>query len=292
MKGKFIHIFNVTILVFLILILHSCEVDLSNTIRATDSKIWVNAIVGVNDTVRIYIGNTSGLNSGDKAQYRNDAVVKLRVNQGLEKNLKYRIDPKSPYRGYYYTRRLENSAEGDTLRFISWIPDSDFDTVKGETIIPAPPLFSDPVLKSSYENGSILNSLDINLKDSSDIKGFYEINLRSLNYSDINSEMPTKVEDISLLNDLKLPYGLTWNEKLNSILIDYRDLETDSLHINFRVKNNYSKINLSFIIKKVTKEYYDYFKALDGGSVVNSNIVNGSGIFAGYSKYSKEIKIK
>jgi len=284
--------FSILILIILMSTFESCEVDLSSSIGPVDSKIWVNAIVGVNDTVKIYLGNTSGLNSGDKTQYRKDAVVKLKVNSGTFQSLKYRVDPRSPYKGYYKTNRLENSFEGDTIKFIAWIPRSEFDTVKGETYIPRIPSLEDPIVKSTSVNSDLLVDINLSLADSSNYDKYYEIKMQSLNYSNIYDELPSEIDDITLLNDLKMSYGLTWNEKLNSILIDYNDLEDDNLNISYKIKNNHSKINLGLQIKKVTKEYYEYFKALDGGTIVKSNIENGSGIFAGYACYRKEFVIK
>jgi len=280
-------------MVISISVLDSCEVDLSDSIRPVDSRIWVNAIVGVKDVVKIYVGNTSGVNSGDKAEYRDDAVVKLKVNSGSYNRLVYRIDSTSANKGYYYYGRLENALEGDTLSFMSWIPGSDFDTVKGVTYIPRKPEISEPVVSTSIAStGYFMVDIDLDIPDSLKSSKYFEIRLKEWKYSDINSEYPTIVRDVTLLNDLKLSYGLTWNEKLNSTLFDYSDLEDSNLHLKFKVKNNYSGIKINFELRAVTKDYYDYFKALDGGSIVNSNIINGSGIFAGYAKYSKLYDIK
>ena len=151
------------ILIILMSNIQSCEVDLSGTVRQEESKIWVKAIVGVNDVVKIYVGNTSGLNSDDKAEYRDDAIVKLKVNSGSYQKLNYKIDPKSSYKGYYFSNRLENAFEGDTLCFIAWIPGSEFDTVKGKTYIPEIPNINAPEIKPTIVNGDFLVDFEMNL---------------------------------------------------------------------------------------------------------------------------------
>jgi len=293
LRSRAIHIFYITILFILISVLDSCEVDLSDTIRPVDSKIWVNAVVGIGNPVKIYIGNTSGVNSGDKAEYRDDAVVKLKVNSGSYNKLMYKIDPKSSYKGYYHYGRLENAAEGDTLSFKCWIPGFDFDTVKGVTYIPQKPVMPDPdVATTITPSGDFLVDIDVNIQDSL-VKGkYFEIRLRELKYSDINSEDPSVESNVTLLNDLKLSYGLNWNERLNSTLFDYNNIEDGNLHLKFKVRNNFSAIKINFELRAITKDYFDYFKALDGGTIVKSNIINGSGIFSGYAKCTKKITIK
>ncbi len=267
--------------------------DLSNTIRPVESKIWVNAVVGQGAPVKIYIGNTSGVNSGDKAEYRDDAVVKLKVNSGSYNKLIYKIDPKSSYKGYYYYRRLENPVEGDTLSFKCWIPDSDFDTVKGVTYIPRTPEISDLVVSTTVASSQeFLVDIEVNLSDSLISAEYYEIRLKEWKYSNRQDEYPSVENNVTLLNDLKLSYGLTWNEKLNSTLFDFNDLDDSNLHLKFKVRNNFSAIKINFELRAITRDYYDYFKALDGGAIVNSNITNGSGIFSGYAKYSKTFDIK
>lgn len=296
MKYNCLHIGQYLILVFLISAFYSCEKEIEDNIYTIESKIWVNALVGTNDTVRIYLGTTSGMNSGDVARYRDDATINLFVNSGTSKELEYKSDLNSVSKGYYYYPRLSQAKPGDSLRFEAWINGTGFKNIVGETYIPYPVIID--TLKHTSQVDLINNKLLINFKiilDSlikNEDEKYFELKLRNNIFSDINVEQPTEIEIISNYNNLNFSYGQSWNEGLQSILVDYSEVVGNVLDVSFCIDDKSHKNIIETELRTITKEYYFYCKALDNGSITKSNVSNGSGIFAGFSSSVKTQKVK
>ena len=256
----------------------------------------MNALVGTNDTVRIYLGTTSGMNSGDVARYRDDATIYLYVNSGTSKELEYRADPNYPSKGYYYYPRLSQAKPGDSLRFEAWINGTEFENIVGETYIPYP-VNIDTLIHTSQVD-PINNKLNIKVKivldslSKNEEDKYFELQIKNNKYSDIEQEYPTEIENISNYNNLNFSYGQSWNEGLQAILVDYSEVEDNILEVSFCIDDKSHKNYIEAELKTVTKEYYIYSKALDNGSITKSNVSNGSGIFAGFSRSVKAQKVK
>lgn len=100
------------------------------------------------------------MNSGDLAQFRNDATVHLFINNSSSPNLlRYNLD--SELKGYYYYPRLANVRPGDSLSFKAWIEDSDFMEIEGKTTFPFPVLISK--LDINYVSNLYNNKKEIDL---------------------------------------------------------------------------------------------------------------------------------
>jgi len=292
LKNNVLHISYYLILVLSISLFSSCEEDLTNGIEKDESKIWVNAVVSINDTVRIYLGNTSGINSGDLARYRSDAKVKLSVNSGFEKELIYKKVPNSSYRGYYYSDRLENTKPGDSLHFEARIEGSNFKSIEGDTYIPNLVAFEINDLTKVIDGDKILIFLELLIDENNGSGKYFELKFKNFSYAEETKKMPSGIENITALNNLSISYGQTWNEKLKSVLIEKSKVIDNKLNVSFEIENNSIGNILEIEFRTVTKDYFYYFKALDGGNVIASNIKNGAGIFAGFSKSIKTIEVK
>lgn len=85
---------------------------------------------------------------------------------------------------------------------------------------------------------------------------------------------------------------MLWNERLNSIFIDYEQVGGQELGVSFEIADNSFRNNLEVELRTISKEYFEYCKAIDSGFSGQSNIKNGSGIFTGYSRSSKTITLK
>lgn len=296
MRNKSLHIGQFLILIILISFFQACEKDIQDNLYKTESKIWVNALVGTNDTVRIYLGTTSGMNSGDIARYRDDAIINLYVNSSTSKELEYKSDPNYPSKGYYYYPRLSQAKPGDSLRFEAWINGTEFENIAGETYIPFP-VEIDTLIHTSQVD-PINNKLNIKLKIVLDSLSklednkFFELKIKNNKYADINQKFPTEVESISNYNNLNFSYGQSWNEGLQAILINYNEVEKNILEVSFSIDDKSHKNLIEAELRTITKEYYQYSKALDNGSITKSNVINGSGIFAGFSSSVKTKKVK
>lgn len=288
---------NFILILFIVICCNACEDNIEENIFKTDSTIWVNAIIGTEDSVKIYLGNTSGMNSGDLAQFRNDATVHLFINNSSSPNLlRYNLD--SELKGYYYYPRLANVRPGDSLSFKAWIEDSDFMEIEGKTTFPFPVLISK--LDINYVSNLFNNKKEIDLTvllDSSSIdnnKKYFELKIRNQMFTEKDNfpGFPSQVETINVLNNINIPFGMLWNERLNSIFIDYEQVGGQELGVSFEIADNSFRNNLEVELRTISKEYFEYCKAIDSGFSGQSNIKNGSGIFTGYSRSSKTITLK
>lgn len=270
---------------------NSCEKEVNGIMEPTNSKIWINGVISTNDTVRIYIGTTSGMNSGDFAKYRDDATILLQLNGFAEKELEFKRESAS--KGYYFADRLQNTKPGDTLKFRAFILNDTFIEVSGKTYIPSPVHLRSEMNAFKYKEKikvdlSLLFDENILKKDK-----FFELKLLNYKYSSIDKSDPSEIEAISILNELEYPYGFTWNEKLKSFLIDQSKLNSvDISKLSFVIKDESFGNDLVVKLSTITKDYYQYTKALDNGSVSKGNILNGVGIFSGYSTAYNKISIK
>ena len=296
MKSKLLHIVLFIILGFVIFSFHSCEKEVYDDMGIYKSKIWINGLVPSNDTVKIYLGTTSGLNSGDIAGYKDNATVKLYVNNfDVAVKLKYHPLSGETEKGYYYYPRLSSVKTGDSLYFEAWIEGTDFPKVSAGTIIPPTVKIENIDFKTIPDIDTKVINADIVLDTTGLFDGdkFFELRIQNYMYSG-SQEAPDDIARITLLNDLTLDDEMLWNEHLHSILIDYSKVRTldNHLRVGLRIKNGYIKNRLKFELRSINKAYYDYFKALDNSSVVNSNIKNGVGIFAGYAKSERSITVE
>ncbi len=113
-------------------------------------------------------------------------------------------------------------------------------------------------------------------------------------FSKVNTgyKIPDKVENISVKNNLVLSYGMYWNENLKSILVDKSLIENNILKLSINIDDSYMHNSIEANLKTITPQYFDYFRAIENGQVVKSNINNGIGIFAGYSESIKTRIVK
>lgn len=283
----------VTLLLIFSFLFSSCYNEVEGDIFSTPSKIWVNAVIGTDDTVKVFLGVTSGMNSGVTAKYRDDATVNLYVNDSdIPKRLVYKR--LNSYKGFYFYPRLSNAKPGDSLRFTGWIEGENYEKIEAKTYIPL--LVEIDSIKLSKKSGLNYDKMKINLELGLDTVGikdnrYFELNIRNIMYMD-DPKIPVCTQNICALDNLILSYGMYWMESRNSILIDYSLINDDRLLFSFNIKDNYNKNSLELKLKTITKDYFDYIKAIDNGTIVNSNIANGSGIFTGYSESVKTLIIE
>jgi hypothetical protein len=288
---------NFTLILYILIYCNACEDNTDDNIFKTDSTIWVNAIIGTEDSVKIYLGSTSGMNSGDLAQFRDDATVHLFINNSSSPNLlRYNVD--SDLKGYYYYPRLANVRPGDSLSFKARIEGSEFKEIAGKTRFPF------PVLISSLKVNSVANLFNNKRKidltvflDSASFdnnKKYFELKIQNQMFTEKDDfpGTPSQVETINVLNNINIPYGMVWNERLNSIFIDYEQVMGKDIGVSFEITDNSFKNNIEIELRTISKEYYEYCKAIDSGFSGISNIKNGSGIFTGFSRSSKTITLK
>ena len=296
MINKKLYIQFIIIICFVILAT-SCEKNVDENIFEAKSTIWVNAIIGTEDSVKIYLGNTSGMNSGELAQFRNDATVQLFINNSSSPNL-LKFSSGNDSKGYYYYPRLASVKPGDSLFFKAWIEGSDFKEIEGKTKFPFPVLINS--LKAESLSNIFNDRRKIDLKVVLDSSGtdvddlYFEMLIRNsiFDEKDIFPGSPSKTEYLSILNNLELPYGMVWNERLNSIFIDYSKLGGQDMNVSFEISDNSFRNNIEVELRTISGEYYEYCRAIENGFTGLSNIKNGSGIFAGYSRSSKIVTIK
>ncbi|MEZ4907271.1 MAG: DUF4249 family protein [Saprospiraceae bacterium] len=284
-----------------ILFYSSCtdRVD-GDDVQVVDSEIWVSSIVNNNDPVKIFIGSTSGLGSGDIAEYRDDAKVEIYINPGSNEEplvFDYYEDNTILSGGYYNYYRLTNANPGDTLLLRASIPNSDFKEIQATTVIPNS--FSIDSIEKDVTVNTFKELRNVNLKiylDSiiqNEKEKYFELLITNFIYYDSDTISGSNSENkIDPTNNIKLKSGMRWSENLNSILIDYDKLDSKSIEIGFSVDDNFYKNKISIELRSVNKEYYDYFVTLDNGFLNSTNIINGVGIFSGYSKDIKTIEIK
>lgn len=278
--------------------LFSCEDEFSaDNIEIQKSKIWIDGVVGTDDTIKLFLGTTSGLNSKDIAEYKDNALINLFVNSdNIPIKLKYKKDLHYKSGGFYYYPRLANAFPGDTISFTGWIPGSKFDTVSAETLIPNPVNLND--VKCTNTNDYIKNvskvSLEVGLDTSkiTEVNRYLELYLTDYKYENDILSTPSSIIIIDVQNDLDLSDGLSWNSSKSSILIDRNLIKNNRFSVNFIISKKSGKDKIELKLKTISSDYYKYSKALDNSSLDISNINNGYGIFSGYSKVTKSILLK
>ncbi|HHB51753.1 MAG TPA: DUF4249 family protein [Saprospiraceae bacterium] len=294
-KNK-VYIGFIYIISFSIFIFASCEKEIDNSVFYRPSKIWINSNIKTNDTVKIYLGTTSGMNSGEIAKYRDDAEIELFVNSSeIPKKLIYKKE--SDTKGFYFYPRLSNAKPGDSLSFIAEIDGSDFGVVTGSTTIPKPVKID--TCYFATESKPVINERFVNLTiklDTFQIKRDVFLQLKILNNifykSGYNPKMPNAVERVDTKNNLVLGYGLYWNSSTNTILANPELLTNNEISLTFVVDDQYFKNELSLELNTINKSYFDYIRAVDNGNVIKTNISHGLGVFSGYSQDQYFIYIK
>ena len=293
-----IHI-DILIIISFIIFLASCETGVERNLFISKSAIWVDGVIGTDDTVKIFLGTTSGMNSGDIAEFRDDATVNLYINNTtIPVLLTYKFELHAFSKGYYFYPRLGNVKPGDSLYFKASIDNSKFKPIEAKAFFPSPVLIEELNLKSvnnTYSNNRSVN-LRIKLDSSSitDASKYLILTLRNLKYSafDTIKKSPGIIETINSLNNISFSNGMSWNERLNSVLIDISHLKENVLPLSFTIDDLSVKNDLEIDLKTISKDYYLYCKALDNGDVGLTNVSNGAGIITGYSNSVKKVSIK
>ncbi len=276
-----------------VFIFYSCDNDVNSSIFTSHSKIWVDAVVKTTDTVKIYLGVTSGMNSGVTARYRDDATVQLFVNNSeIPKVLEYK--ELSLNKGYYYCPQLSGVKPGDSLTFVGWIEGEEFERVEAKTYIPAPVNIDKIKLIKRTLTGDSKEKIDLEMiLDTSRIGKnlYFELDIKNYVYT-YSTKVPTYIKKVGTKDDLGFSYGMYWNNSKESILVNYALIKNDNIPISFTIPANVIKNELEINIKTITKDYYEYSKAIENGSISKSNISNGTGIFTGYSESKNMIVIE
>jgi hypothetical protein len=277
----------------------ACEDSVDDNIFNRNSKIWVDAVICNEDTVKLFVGTTSGMNSGNTAEYRSDAHIDLFVNDSeIPLPLKFKNINDPIKKGYYYYPRLTNVKVGDSLRFKAFIENSDFLPVQGKTTFPAPVRIAEIKLNATAnpynKKRKIVLDILLDTNQLNKTSGYMELKFYNEIYSKIDSlsEIPEKIEIINSLNNIDLKEGIVWNEKFQSVFFDCRDLDNSDFKVSFWINDEFVKNNIRLELRTIYKDYFQYCRAIDAGSIGNSNIINGAGIFTGISKDSKTIKVK
>ncbi len=289
-----VDLYSFLLLSFVAVFSLSCESDIARSVAPVESKVWVSSVVCSDEEVRLYLGNTSGMNSGDIAQYRDDATVFLYVNSDIEVKLDYVLEDSVQNKGYYFKQRLADAKSGDILSFEAWMDGSKFGKVSGKTYIPNP-VQIDSVNYITIGENSVDNSKKINLniylkeQQVADQNQYYQVEIENLEYSDEQSLNLINSSLITPSDGLVLGYGQTWNKYLNSILVR-GDRVANLLSMDFDVHKSVSN-KLKIRVNTITPDYYNYAISLDNGGVYSSNIHNGVGIFSGVSGVTKRIRV-
>jgi hypothetical protein len=295
---KTYYIYFLIISVFTILF-SSCEDNIDENIFTKNSKIWIDAVICTDDTVKLFIGTTSGMNSGNKAEYRTDADIDLFINDSdIPLPLKFKTINDPIKKGFYYYPRLTNVKIGDSLRFKASIENSDFLAVEGKTVFPAPVKIFDikSIVTANQYNKKRKVNLDI-LLDTNQLynsSGYLELKLYNDIYfnNDSISEIPGKIDIINSLNNIELDEGLIWNEQFQSVFIDIKELANPNIKVSFWINDEFHKNTIGLELRTIYKDYFLYCRSIDTGSIGISNILNGSGIFTGFSRDIKTIRVK
>ncbi len=298
MTIKTYYIYFLFISIFSILFF-ACEDTIDENIFTKNSKIWIDAVICTEDTVKLYVGTTSGMNSGNIAEYRTDVQIDLFVNDSeIPLPLKFKKINDPLKKGFYYYPRLTNVKIGDSLSFKARIENSDFIAVEGKTVFPSPVRISEiksNVLLNQYNKKRKIDLeilLDTNqLRKSS---GFLELKLYNFIYfnQDSLSEIPDKIEIINTLNNIDVNEGLVWNEQFQSVFIDCREYNNSKLKVSFWINDDFLRNNIRLELRTIYRDYFQYCRSIDNGSTGTSNIMNGSGIFTGFSRDINIIKVK
>lgn len=272
----------------------SCEEDISAGDSAgVDSKLWVNSVVYSGEEIRVYVGNTSGLNSGDIASYRSDATVLLHVNSDIDVKLDYREDSLGN-KGYYFKERLADAKSGDSLSLEAWIEDSDFGVATSSTVVPSGVVIDSIALETVSED--VVDSLkvvDLSIYLGDTLQGdqakHYQLEIESFEYRDSEGSVLVKSTVVTPSTGLVLGYGQMWNKYFNSIFVSGSEFP-NRLNVEFYIhKSVYNEVKIK--LNTITSDYYKYVMALDNGDVSSTNINNGVGIFGGGSRTTRTIKV-
>ena len=278
----------------LLLISSSCsdnDINIKVDMPTHNPKVVVDGIYKADETIKIYVGESSGVFDNIKPPIE-DATVKLYKNKILLETLTY-----NSANDYYVS---ENIAEIDTEYSII-VSTPDFDAVTAVSHTPKPPILA------SWEYGGYEYSSDewnthflrIDIQDDININNYYEVKTVVSDIEGIDwflgGEMNVGNEQEPVFNNEVSPQNIFSDVLFNGT--------TYGLDCKFNIPIEVTSFNLSVKLRSVTKDYYDYHKKLyqhleaaDEGNLfyiepvqLFTNIQEGYGVFTGYSEIEQVV---
>lgn len=263
------------IILLLIIFTVSCEKDLYIS-DSVDSKLVVNSILKVNDTIRINLSKTRNiLDPADSIDWVRNADVYLRIDDNkFTEKLTYRSD------GFYSSSAFVGEYSKEYELEISH---PNYENVFATAKMPDKPLGA--VTFIAHENGTTNNSrttFEIEITNKSQNKYFIWEMFNN------ESQNPLNIVSLDMKTDNILP---DFSQSPERIFINASKYDTETLNSPFSTTNLVEKDIQTAKVRLITvnEDMYNYYKSLElfNNSTVNqvepieifTNIENGLGIF-------------
>lgn len=293
-------------------VLTSCEEPIDGVIEIPEAKLAISSNFYPNELVHVSVSSTFGRNQ--QAMYIPNAQVNLYSNDDLIESLEF-FHPSDPGAAAYYSTREFRPQINH--RYTIRVDAPGFDQVVAVSSIPDPVpirLFElEGITKEAAEGDFDVFALSVNLdyEDPEEVNNYYHLRIyQQYRKFTVNGVGDTVFVD-SYLKPVKFPESSEGFYKLvaennSGILIQDRPHD-EYLSFVFRSRFNPALEQLGNLyaqFRTVSKEYYDFEHSISygngsstGGSginpsvVVQSNVSNGFGVFAGYAFTSDSLRI-
>jgi len=261
----------------------SCTELVRDVYSDFESFPTVNSILAEGNPLVLHLSYTGGIDSMPLSFVEN-AKIDLYIDDVFYEQLKY------TEKGNYYSQIKVESKKEYSCKVV--IPN--LDTIVCTQIIPD----HCQIIGIEYiyfagktEDGTSYSAIKVSFKNEIADRRFYELKVKYLIYNEDKIDwyyawMPAITDKIILNEGLQIP--LFSNEMIND------SVYTVTLNINsFGIENidEMKESPFSFLVelRSVTYDYYRYKKLFSlgesGNSALYSNVINGNGIFAGYSVF-------
>jgi len=287
-------------IVLCIFILSSCEENLDLALKNQSPILVLNALAGKDSLVRVNVSRTYNFKDDKTNQTLNGATVELYNEDKLLGSLQALND------GWY---QLDASFESEKEYEII-VRHPDFNAIHSKTLIPLSIPIVDVILEKEDSNRQYY-SLKFDDKEAS--QDYYVIFLKGISLYETNGESYAYSTDLNYYSDdvvfngnlLENATDLEQQYLLGSKTFSDYSFNGQQAKISFFVEktSNWSDFaELKVLLYHVNKDYYAFersknmienrknfafYKKIN----LHSNVVSGSGIFAGYAVSTMNIKL-
>ena len=287
-------------IVLSLFILSSCEENLDLALKNQPSVMVLNALAGKDSLVKVNISRTYNLKDEPIDQILNGATVKLYEEEKLLGNLE------AFNNGWYQLNtKFESEKEYEIV-----VSHPDYTAIHSKTNIPVSIPIVEVIFEKEHSNRQYYS---IKFDDKEESQDYYMILLKGISLYENNGETYEYSTDLTYYSD-----DVVFNGNLLENATDleqqyllgsktFSDFSFNGQHaaISFFVDktSNWSDFTeLKIMLYHINKDYYAYerskkmienrknfpfYKKIN----LHSNVVSGSGIFAGYAVSSKNFKL-
>lgn len=297
---------------FLLLITSiSCEKEANIAIQEVDAQIVINSNFTPNEPFLLELSKSSSVFSTTTAQTLEDADIQVCKgiicqklvassigNDNLNK-VRYTSERELPEAGIQYSLKIEIEGMEKVVSAEAMTPEKVDLTHVAIGAITEIPLEDDPIDEKQYDA-----RISLQFDDPAGEDNYYQINFYQESIDNNGNQVidPETLKPVGIENFIAIDQDIVDLRNItdNGILLNDRHFDGQTRDLFFRPIFKYNPttelpVNIVVELRTVSKAYYDYYssvyKQVNQGSdpfsqpvEIISNIKNGLGVFAGYSK--------